>query len=168
MDGQCCAQTRAGAPCKRRPVPGRTRCKLHGGASTGPRTAAGRAEQRASATTHGIYANAIDGAEIEAVSGTDVSLDWELLVARVQLRRALKVWDRFVEGDALQLEEHTTVTGDRPTETLRRRRPDLWGIVDRCLGRIGRLTEQRAHVEEVAALSERLDELLKGKDRRNA
>jgi hypothetical protein len=29
--------------CKRWPVPGRTRCKHHGGASTGPRTAEGRA-----------------------------------------------------------------------------------------------------------------------------
>ena len=28
--------------------------------------------------------------------------------------------------------------------TIHRRRPDLWGIIDRCLGRVGRLVEQRA------------------------
>jgi hypothetical protein len=47
----CAAQTRAGTPCKarpmrdpsrpRRPVPS-MRCRLHGGASTGPRTSEGR------------------------------------------------------------------------------------------------------------------------------
>jgi hypothetical protein len=31
--GQCGAKTRAGTPCKRAPVPGKKRCKLHGGAS---------------------------------------------------------------------------------------------------------------------------------------
>lgn len=30
---ECGARTRAGAPCKRRPSPGRNRCRLHGGRS---------------------------------------------------------------------------------------------------------------------------------------
>jgi glucans biosynthesis protein len=29
----CGARTRAGAPCRKLPAPGRTRCRLHGGAS---------------------------------------------------------------------------------------------------------------------------------------
>ena len=29
----CGAKTRAGTPCRRRPCPGRTRCRLHGGLS---------------------------------------------------------------------------------------------------------------------------------------
>lgn len=33
---------RAGGKCKLAPVPGRTRCYLHGGLSTGPRTEAGK------------------------------------------------------------------------------------------------------------------------------
>jgi hypothetical protein len=39
----CLAKTRAGHPCVRRVVPGKGRCKSHGGASTGPKTAAGKA-----------------------------------------------------------------------------------------------------------------------------
>ena len=41
--GQCAARTRAGTPCKRcGDAPG-TRCRLHGGASTGPTSPEGRA-----------------------------------------------------------------------------------------------------------------------------
>lgn len=39
----CGAKTRAGTPCRRRDLSSNGRCKLHGGLSTGPRTAAGRA-----------------------------------------------------------------------------------------------------------------------------
>ena len=35
---RCCAKTRAGAPCIMRVVPGKRRCRFHGGLSTGPRT----------------------------------------------------------------------------------------------------------------------------------
>ncbi len=38
----CGAKTRAGAPCRQRPIAARTRCRLHGGKSTGPKTAEGR------------------------------------------------------------------------------------------------------------------------------
>lgn len=39
----CGARTRSGAPCAIAPVRGRRRCRIHGGLSTGPRTAQGRA-----------------------------------------------------------------------------------------------------------------------------
>jgi hypothetical protein len=39
----CGARTRAGTPCKRRDLYRSGRCKLHGGFSTGPRTAEGKA-----------------------------------------------------------------------------------------------------------------------------
>ena len=38
----CGAKTRAGTPCKRIDLYGNCRCKLHGGLSTGPRTAKGK------------------------------------------------------------------------------------------------------------------------------
>ncbi|WP_427857120.1 HGGxSTG domain-containing protein [Devosia litorisediminis] len=38
----CCARTRAGAQCRNRVVPGKRRCRFHGGLSTGPKTHAGR------------------------------------------------------------------------------------------------------------------------------
>jgi hypothetical protein len=40
----CCAKTRAGTPCKQKAVYWNARCKFHGGLSTGPRTAEGKAK----------------------------------------------------------------------------------------------------------------------------
>lgn len=40
---RCGAKTRAGSACSSRPVWGRRRCRMHGGSSTGPKTAEGRA-----------------------------------------------------------------------------------------------------------------------------
>ena len=69
----------------------KTRCKLHGGMSTGPTTDAGKA--KASHPTHGIYATALNPEEVEAVTQADDTLANELVVARVQLRRAPQSWD---------------------------------------------------------------------------
>lgn len=38
----CGARTRKGEPCKRKPVPGKQRCRNHGGLNTGKRTPQGR------------------------------------------------------------------------------------------------------------------------------
>ena len=38
----CGARTRKGHPCKAKALPGKRRCKFHGGMSTGPRTREGR------------------------------------------------------------------------------------------------------------------------------
>ncbi|MHA6686881.1 HGGxSTG domain-containing protein [Mesorhizobium sp. A556] len=38
----CGAKTRKGAPCRAKALPGRNRCKFHGGMSTGPKTIQGR------------------------------------------------------------------------------------------------------------------------------
>jgi transcriptional regulator with XRE-family HTH domain len=40
---KCGAQTRRGSPCQTLAIPGKQRCKFHGGRSTGPRTASGKA-----------------------------------------------------------------------------------------------------------------------------
>jgi transcriptional regulator with XRE-family HTH domain len=41
--GKCGARTRKGRPCQLAPEPGRTRCRVHGGLSTGAKTPEGRA-----------------------------------------------------------------------------------------------------------------------------
>ena len=41
---RCAAKTRLGGRCKARPVRASGRCKWHGGCSTGPRTAEGKAK----------------------------------------------------------------------------------------------------------------------------
>ena len=40
---RCGADTRAGHPCRRKPEPGKIRCRNHGGCSTGPKTPEGKA-----------------------------------------------------------------------------------------------------------------------------
>lgn len=47
-DGKCGARRhRDGQPCQARPEPGKRRCRFHGGKSTGPRTAEGKARSLA-------------------------------------------------------------------------------------------------------------------------
>ena len=40
----CGARARSGDPCKNKVIPGKRRCKYHGGLSTGPKTDAGKAK----------------------------------------------------------------------------------------------------------------------------
>lgn len=51
---RCGAKTRGLMPC-RAPAMANGRCRMHGGASTGAKTAAGKAHQRAATTRHGRY-----------------------------------------------------------------------------------------------------------------
>ncbi len=156
----CGAITRSGAPCRRLPASGKQRCRLHGGASTGPKTCDGKL--RAAHPTHGIYSTALGAEEVADIEQGKVTLSQELTVARVQLRRALLAWEKWntANPEGLPADEHVRTHNDRGEgTTIRRRRPDLWGIIDRCLGRIGRLAEQHAKVEEVKEIERRLDEL---------
>ena len=49
----CLARTRRGTACQKPPLAGKTRCRLHGGLSTGPRTAEGKARIAAAHWKHG-------------------------------------------------------------------------------------------------------------------
>ena len=50
---KCNAKTRSGSLCQKPPVKGKSRCRLHGGLSTGPRTPEGKARCVASHYKHG-------------------------------------------------------------------------------------------------------------------
>ena len=50
---RCGAKTRAGGACQNPAIKERSRCKLHGGKSTGPRTPEGKARVIAAHTKHG-------------------------------------------------------------------------------------------------------------------
>ena len=54
---KCGAKTRSGAPCAKPAMERKRRCRLHGGLSTGPKTAEGRAAISAANTKHGRYKN---------------------------------------------------------------------------------------------------------------
>ena len=50
---RCLARTRRGTLCQNPAIGGRTRCKLHGGKSTGPKSIEGKARVAAANTRHG-------------------------------------------------------------------------------------------------------------------
>jgi hypothetical protein len=52
---RCGARTRRGTPCGAPALRGRARCRLHGGASSGPSTKAGLNRMRRAVTRHGQY-----------------------------------------------------------------------------------------------------------------
>ena len=56
---RCGAKTRRGTPCKRPANKRNGRCRLHGGASTGPRTKEGLAKIAAANTTTGQHTRAM-------------------------------------------------------------------------------------------------------------
>ena len=56
---RCGAQTRRGLPCKRPANKRNGRCRLHGGHSSGPKTAEGRAKIAAANTTTGQHTKAM-------------------------------------------------------------------------------------------------------------
>ncbi len=78
---RCGARTRAGAPCCG-PGMANGRCRMHGGGSTGPRTAEGMARMIAAKTTHGKY-----GADGAAARAQDRHL--RMVAARIRLLSAL-------------------------------------------------------------------------------
>jgi hypothetical protein len=80
---RCGARTRTGECC-RQPAMRNGRCRMHGGLSTGPRTAEGRARCAAARRTHGFYA-----AEMVALrrAGTACCRRMDALFASLKLRR---------------------------------------------------------------------------------
>jgi hypothetical protein len=80
---RCGARTRAGGCC-RQPAMRNGRCRMHGGLSTGPRTAEGRARCAAARRTHGFYS-----AEVVALcrAGAAYCRRMDALIAALKGRR---------------------------------------------------------------------------------
>jgi hypothetical protein len=55
---RCLAKTRRSTSCQKAALKGTTRCRLHGGKSTGPRTEEGKARTIAAHTKHGLRSKA--------------------------------------------------------------------------------------------------------------
>ena len=75
---RCGAKTRQGTACKNPAMKNRTRCKLHGGKSTGPRTPEGKARVAAAHTKHGRRSRA----HIEKVKAINAELRRVILQGR--------------------------------------------------------------------------------------
>lgn len=86
MAKACGAMTRGGTPCKRAPVEGKARCKLHGGLSTGA------PKGNSNAVKHGFYSDALLPEEKLLYERAEVgSLDDEIRLARVKLHRFVRL-----------------------------------------------------------------------------
>ena len=109
---RCRAHTRSGGCC-RQPAMKNGRCRMHGGLSTGPRTAEGRARCAAARRTHGFYS-----AEMVALrrAGAAHCRRMDALIASLRIRRTAG------HGVLPQSLRNTTVgatPGGRPSGTRR-------------------------------------------------
>jgi hypothetical protein len=81
---KCNAKTRSGKPCKRIGNPKNGRCHLHGGKSTGPKTAEGRARIAAAQFKHGNRSKASIAAQrAKAAQGRAIRAELAALEAEV-------------------------------------------------------------------------------------
>ena len=83
---RCLAKTRGGSPCQKAAIAGKGRCRLHGGASTGPRTEEGRARIAAAHYKHGNRTNE-RLAENKALAQSNREI-WAAFRAEVALMKA--------------------------------------------------------------------------------
>ncbi len=100
---RCGARTRAGGCC-RQPAMRNGRCRLHGGISTGPRTAEGRARCARARRTHGGYTREI-----------------------TNLRRAARAHGRRVQALFALIRARPAGHGLLPTNSANRRHPAAQG-----------------------------------------
>lgn len=94
----CCgAKTRQGLPCRRWPIAGRRRCRLHGGLSTGPRTPEGKLRSRTARLQHGrrsLWFAAFITEACQAHQRADLDLDVIIAAWKSRRNKALDESDR--------------------------------------------------------------------------
>lgn len=96
-DNVCGAKTRAGKPCKKSPVEGKKRCRLHGGLSPGA------PKGNKNGLRHGIYSRLFDDSQLDDAIAMQGDVSRELAIARLQLVNCLN--HRKTQGDTPQLDE---------------------------------------------------------------
>lgn len=150
----CGAKTRSGQPCQAQAMPN-GRCRMHGG------KAADTHKGNQNARKHGIYSDTLTEDETSLWDSISVgTLDDDIKIAKLQLRRALIAQAKSEAGDGLDLDLESIHTpgsdpvdeGDEPIEpgkpsrTVQRRRRGYEDIINRLLGRIGDLEAKRADI----------------------
>lgn len=143
MAKACGAKTRSGEPCKRAPMEGKRRCKLHGGASTGPSKGSRNAAKPGS-----LYSAFLTPAEAKmALQMKMGSVDEEITLTRIRLMRALALereradtaeLDSEVERDGA---ENVTAHHERHLKVR-----DYAALIDRLTGRIAMLEKVRSEL----------------------
>lgn len=157
----CGAKTRNGGTCKKQALIGKTRCKLHGGKSTG----APKGNQN-NLKSGGIYSQFFTDEEKQLSTELELgSLDDELRLTKIRLMRALKAEaEQQDKIDKLELEVRTespVLYGGVPDEdgevmTIKQfKRRDYGTIIDRLTARIESLETRRASLVQMSLDAER-------------
>lgn len=150
----CGAKNRQGEPCQRPPLKGKTRCKLHGGASK-----KGTADNKRN-TRHGLYTQSLTEAEYALWSSIEIgNVDNEIRMAKVMLNRALALAAEIRQAPnsaqnlaGFELSEITqSVKGGKKDSSMTSKRPDTFAQIDRLMGRIAGLEKTRAELIAAAA-----------------
>ena len=144
MAKYCGAKTRAGGQCKVWAMPN-GRCRVHGGSSTGAKTL----NVAGNAMKHGIYSDLIHPSDehhcdsIKLIAGVEN----ELLIARLQLRRALKAQaNADLLSDGMEVYETVEREGAEKvmaSSEIKKKLRDYPQIIDRLMSRIESLERTR-------------------------
>lgn len=145
MATTCGARTRSGAPCKRAPLSGKRRCKLHGGASTGPKKGSKNAAKPGS-----LYSAFLTPEEEGIASALELgTVDEELRLTRIRLMRALRLEEE--RGDTAELESEVERDGAENVTARHERHlkvRDYAGLIDRLTARVAMLEKTRKELAE--------------------
>ncbi|ROM94404.1 HGGxSTG domain-containing protein [Pseudomonas brassicacearum] len=143
----CGAKTRSGEPCKRHAVPGSSRCKLHGGKSSGPPKGSKNAAKPGS-----IYSQFLTDEENDMLASIELGrVDDELRLTRVRLMRALARENKF--GNELEIDSEKIEDGEKTTTSKVR---DYSGLIDRLTARVESLERTKEDLETRRLTNEKL------------
>ena len=156
----CGAKKRSnGEPCKRHAIPGSSRCKLHGGKSSGPKEQRGN---KNAAKPGSIYSQFLTDDENDLLAGIELGrVDDELRLTRIRLMRALARENEFgntLEVDSAKEEpiqingKETALTSITTTSKVR----DYSGLIDRLTARVESLERTKKDLETRRLTNEKL------------
>lgn len=144
---KCGATTRKGGKCQREALPGKRRCALHGGKSTGP------VGHKNAAKPGSLYSQYLTKEEQAIAASLELgSVDEELRLTRIRLMRALQLEQE--RGDTLELVETVERSGGGPMaagDEEKRQVKDYATLIDRLTGRIESLELRRVQILAIQA-----------------
>lgn len=138
-----------GEPCKRHAIPGSSRCKLHGGKSSGPKEQRGN---KNAAKPGSIYSQFLTDDENDMLASIELGrVDDELRLTRIRLMRALSRENEF--GNTLEIDSEKLEDGERATTNKVR---DYSGLIDRLTARVESLERTKEDLETRRLTNEKL------------
>lgn len=150
MAKRCGAKTRAGGKCKA-PAMANGRCRIHGGASTGPK----KPNVAANATKHGFYSDALLPEERNLWERVTLgSIDDEIRLMRIKLHRLVKLSGSAEVADLIDSAlEVARKQGDDPKlgpfdrSEIKVKAPQYADLILQAVGEIRKLELQRLQMQ---------------------